>query len=248
MISNMKWLILLLSLFLLVNTAYSATIVGEVFEWYNFEKLDNVIVEINTTPVQRDISTDGFYSFEVPKGDYKIHAEYIVDGELVYVDDQNIKIVEDGNFLIDLIMFPVLDFEDPLSDINLDGGLDETLIEPELVEEENYGGLIISFIVLIVLIGLLFLASKDMLPKTKKEKLIKLREESDTKDLDKYARQVLDLLKRRGNRLTQKEIREEISEIGEAKISLIIAELEHIGKVKKIKKGRGNIIVLRDAK
>lgn len=41
---------------------------------------------------------------------------------------------------------------------------------------------------------------------------------------------------------TQKEIREQFPYISEAKISLMISELEHDGHVRKIKKGRGNIV------
>ena len=76
----------------------------------------------------------------------------------------------------------------------------------------------------------------------KETELKKQKEES----LDKYALEVLDILKKSGNRLTQKELREKISSIGEAKISLILNELEAAGKIKKIKKGRGNIIILKE--
>ncbi|MBT4870233.1 MAG: hypothetical protein HON47_01530 [Candidatus Diapherotrites archaeon] len=239
-------LFLILFFLVLLNVSFSATITGEVFEWYNFEKLDEVIVEINTSPIQRDISTEGVYSFEAPLGEYAIHAEYYEKGDLIYTDDQNVIITNEGNFVIDLIMFPVLDFDEEIIDFDLDDiNLEEGIIEKE-DKVEDYSGLIISFIVLIILLILLFLASKDMLPKTKKEKRIELRKSQNTDDLDKYARQVLELLKKRGNRLTQKEIRDVITEIGEAKISLIIAELEAIGKVKKIKKGRGNIIILKE--
>jgi len=55
---------------------------------------------------------------------------------------------------------------------------------------------------------------------------------------------VVDALKRCGNRLTQKELREKVT-FGEAKTSLVVAELEEAGIVKKIKQGRGNIIVLK---
>ncbi len=34
-------------------------------------------------------------------------------------------------------------------------------------------------------------------------------------------------------------------DLSEAKISLILTELEHKGKVEKIKKGRGNVILLK---
>jgi len=50
-------------------------------------------------------------------------------------------------------------------------------------------------------------------------------------------------LKKEGGRMTQKEIRKHIN-LSEAKISLVIAELEDSGKIKKIKKGRGNILIL----
>jgi len=53
----------------------------------------------------------------------------------------------------------------------------------------------------------------------------------------------LKFIKKEGGRTTQKEIRKNIG-LGEAKVSLIITELEHKKKVKRIKKGRGNIIIL----
>jgi uncharacterized membrane protein len=43
-------------------------------------------------------------------------------------------------------------------------------------------------------------------------------------------------------RVTQKEIRKSFP-MSEAKISLIITDLESQGKVRKIKKGRGNVII-----
>ena len=58
-------------------------------------------------------------------------------------------------------------------------------------------------------------------------------------------REAVAVLKNCGGRLTQKELREKMPEYGEAKISLMVAELEEMGLVKKFKKGRGNIIVLK---
>ena len=52
------------------------------------------------------------------------------------------------------------------------------------------------------------------------------------------------MLKEEGGRATQKAKRKEI-QLSEAKISLMIEELEHKGIVEKIKKGRGNIIILK---
>ena len=55
---------------------------------------------------------------------------------------------------------------------------------------------------------------------------------------------LIKIIKREGGRTTQKYIRKQIP-LSEAKISLMIAELEHKGIIEKIKKGRGNIIILK---
>jgi len=62
------------------------------------------------------------------------------------------------------------------------------------------------------------------------------------KESGDYLDKILELIKKEG-RITQKEIRKQIP-LSEAKISLIISELEAKGIVRKIKRGRGNIIIL----
>jgi uncharacterized membrane protein len=73
-------------------------------------------------------------------------------------------------------------------------------------------------------------------------------EQKDNKEkveeLDDDLKKVLDILKAEGGRTTQKEIRKHIP-LSEAKVSLIITEMEVKGMVEKIKKGRGNIIILK---
>ena len=56
--------------------------------------------------------------------------------------------------------------------------------------------------------------------------------------------EILRFIKEKGGRVTQKDIRKRFPS-SEAKISLLISELEHKGKLEKIKKGRGNIIILK---
>jgi len=60
------------------------------------------------------------------------------------------------------------------------------------------------------------------------------------KRLPKEAAQVLEIIKKE-QRLTQKELRKKLP-WSEAKVSLIVADLEERGLIKKIKKGRGNIL------
>ncbi len=65
---------------------------------------------------------------------------------------------------------------------------------------------------------------------------------AETKDND--LEQLTKIIKQEGGRTTQKDIRKQIP-LSEAKISLMITELEHKGVIEKIKKGRGNIIILK---
>ena len=51
-------------------------------------------------------------------------------------------------------------------------------------------------------------------------------------------------MKQKHKRTTQKEIRK-IIPLSEAKISLMITDLESRDLIKKVKKGRGNIIILK---
>src|SRR3989344_4249785 len=62
---------------------------------------------------------------------------------------------------------------------------------------------------------------------------------------EKDVAEVVGILGRYGGRMTQKELREKMPQYGEAKISLIVAELEAEGKIKKFRKGRGNVLVLK---
>jgi uncharacterized membrane protein len=79
-------------------------------------------------------------------------------------------------------------------------------------------------------------------------KAVPAEEQKDKKEkveeLDDDLKKVLDILKAEGGRTTQKEIRKHIP-LSEAKVSLIITEMEVKGMVEKIKKGRGNIIILK---
>lgn len=61
---------------------------------------------------------------------------------------------------------------------------------------------------------------------------------------EKLVKEVIDFIKTEGGSTTQKDIRKNFTS-SEAKISLVITELVHKGKIEKIKKGRANIIVLK---
>jgi LPXTG-motif cell wall-anchored protein len=76
---------------------------------------------------------------------------------------------------------------------------------------------------------------------TKEDKTEHTNEKKE--EIEPDLQNILDFLKREGGRTTQKDLRREIP-FSEAKISLMISELESKKKVRRIKKGRGNIIIL----
>lgn len=160
--------------------------------------------------------------------------------------------VGEGTFVIDLILLPTLgNFPD---DVLPD---DEPLTIWEQLGQGPFGWLGIMAIILVgagyaVLHVRQNRGMQKTLPAVKDtnaaETLAAQAEKQvafDPEHMDKYALEVMQILQRSGNRMTQKDIRAQVS-IGEAKVSLIISELENYGLVKKIKKGRGNILILTE--
>ncbi len=111
--------------------------------------------------------------------------------------------------------------------------LDIILFE-DLVEEEQDSNLIIILAVFIVAVLIILFYIRR-----RKKRKVESKEDALENGLDK----IMKIIKKHGGRATQKEIRKELP-LSEAKVSLMISELEDKGVVKRIKKGRGNIIVL----
>jgi len=196
----------------------AATVHGTIYD-SDIEVVNGVIVTINTLPEQTSVASQGDYSFEVNVGDYFIEFEYFEENQLVYSQIEEISIIEEGNYLIDIILLPNLN--DDITEDNLD------VINP-------YNGSSTYWIVYIILLLIVsyFVWRKIKNPPLKKTSL----EEDDIK-------KVLEVIQKEGGRTTQKDIRKKLF-LSEAKASLILTELEHDKKIRRIKKGRGNIIIL----
>jgi len=215
----MKYLYIVLLLLLIYQTQ-AATIYGTVYD-LSLSKVNNVIVEINTLPQQRFVAANATYRFEVSKGEYRITTTFY-DKTVQLRATENITIVDDGIYVLDLFLYPSFD-DEIYSDLNFD------ITYPYETKPRFPYTAILVIIASALLLYLLYIQIKP--------KSVQLSNEYGS---DK----ILTLLKNNQGRMTQKEIRKEIP-LSEAKISLMIAELEASNKIKKIKKGRTNIIVMR---
>jgi uncharacterized membrane protein len=212
--------ILLLLILIFIGTVNATTLYGNIYDW-NLEQVEGAKITINSIPEQSLIAIDGSYSFELNPGDYNLHGEYTISGEIIASSTEEIIINEEGDYRIDIILFPEIGYEE-MEDLNLE--------DLNLYSNSNNYFLVLGVILIIIFFAIWF-------KKQKSKKII-----TDL-DIDE-AERVFNLIKQNGGRITQKEIRKALA-MSEAKLSLIITELIHKNKIEKIKKGRGNIIILK---
>ena len=242
-----KILPLVLFIFLLINIAHAATIHGTIYD-LELNQINNVIVEVDSTPKQRLVSNNGEYSFNLPEGTYTITATYYASDD-DYIASEQIIIESDGDYILDLFLFPNLDDID-----TLDFDITSDLAEPKKSDIWIYV-LIIALIIILIII-LKFKYKKII--KSKPKKIEEIKEEKVTEEKpeikeevekieevepDEILEKVFNIIKKE-KRITQKELRKRIN-LSESKISLVISQLESENKIKKIKKGRTNILVLK---
>lgn len=220
-----RGLIAVLMFLFCLQIVFGATIKGDVYD-FSLEEVQGARVTVNTTPEQHIIAKDGSYSIQIPNGFYELRAELIEDNRVVAFEVRNLSVKQTGTYVIDFILFPSFEEIDDLQ-------TDQNFSFPE--EDDND----ISFFVLVVVfLIILFL----FLYKFNKKITKNVIDSTKVEDLDLES--VISVIKKEGGRTTQKEIRKHLP-LSEAKISLMITELEHKGIVEKIKKGRGNVIILK---
>ena len=232
---KLRALILPILLILTSSIVFAANIEGSIYD-IELNELNDVVVEINTVPKQSFVSKDGRYSFDVPIGDYLIIARH---GQ--GIAEESIIVNDAGNYNIDLILFP--DLSEDVALLDESDLVVETFEEPEKNSYSFY--YLIGFIAAIaIIIGIIFHYKRKLETSLKKElKEMKDTQKEKKEDVEADLKELLDFIKKESGRTTQKDIRKHFPQ-SEAKISLMVAELEHKGKIKKIKKGRGNIVTL----
>ena len=249
-----KPIVYVLLIIFLINFSFAATLHGAVYD-SGYNQVKNIQVTINTTPKQSLISKNGAYFFFVPLGTYEILAEKFYQRELLYSQGSVVKVSKDGEFQVDIIMegMPIeIPEEEDL------GPSFFTILRARL-------GAFFVPVIMVILIAFFGTAGYILWWVIKKRPKLVISIDSESAEMPKQiasigtsvsmgnkdpiiektysADTVLKAIKDEGGRSTQKDIRRRIP-LSEAKVSLMISELESQGKIKKIKKGRGNIIIL----
>jgi uncharacterized membrane protein len=200
------------------------------------------LLTINTTPTQQIILANGTYHLNVPPGTYRMS---IVHGTTrTTEDDLTVTVTDDGDYQYDFILFPTTATEEDLLD-----DLEESLTEPAESGASIWRYLLGALIAAIAISTIVWRRKKGNGRKEEKDAekhdasektVVTPLERPEKTDLA----QIMNILDEEGGRATQKELRKHIP-ASEAKISMMLTELEHQGKIERIKSGRANIIVKR---
>jgi uncharacterized membrane protein len=182
-----------------------------------------------------------------------LKAFYYKQGELKLYAEENITIHEEGDYILDIILFP------PLTEISKVEKMED--IEFPTFEEQKENGFPIQIMAVLVVVGIivagLFIIRRRSVRIAEPQRVVeqqKIAEQPEKEEthideaqaeIPDDLKEVLEILKKEGGRITQKELRRRLG-YSEAKMSLIIADLERRGFVEKVKKGRGNTIFLKE--
>ncbi|MEA3283095.1 MAG: hypothetical protein U9Q68_11210 [Euryarchaeota archaeon] len=265
----LRCLLLIAVLVVCVPSAAAAVVHGTTYEWSTFEVLENTIVLVNSTPPQKLVAPFGSYTFDLPEGAYAIRAEYYRGNLLEYCAEEELTIVGGGDFVLDLLMFPPIEDVYLYEDINLS---EDSFDYEELPEDEENSTVLLyatGIISVLAIISALFLWKSgkkgngtggtdetdgkedygyeplEPEPEESEESGSRGELEPDGAEssIPSDLQEVLSIVGEHDGRITQKNLRLRLN-CSEAKASLMITDLEDRGLVKKVKKGRGNVIIL----
>lgn len=244
-----RTIIAIFTLALILTTfAQAAVLYGTVYD-ARLNALPKALVEINTTPRQTMVATRGEYSFNVSPGYYKIKAVF----ENASTNTEAL-VASEGEFRIDLVMIDVDIGELNADETSLPSTLNETLAEEKTQPPTQ--GETLAFFAIAALAAAALVATALFFTRFKKQTKIEAKTTARKKArrevarivkekrvaLTREQRELLEKIKGAGSRLTQRELRKQV-DYSEAKVSLDLDVLESQGLIKRIKKGRGNIII-----
>ncbi|MBI4983629.1 hypothetical protein HZC32_03220, partial [Candidatus Woesearchaeota archaeon] len=122
-------LVAVVGILLLASLSPAATLRGSIYN-SKLELENDVLVEINTVPLQKFLSKDGNYQLQIPPGKYNLTVRKADLGAL-----EEIEINHEGEYVYDLFLFPDVSKEEDLwKDVS-----PETLVVDVLAESSEWG-------------------------------------------------------------------------------------------------------------
>lgn len=235
-----KKLLLLLVFLLIVPYSLGARVYGTVYD-LSLEPVPGAVVEVNTTPSQRYLSPDGLYEFELQPGSYLLTASELRAEIVIASAEEEVIVESDGNFVLDLILYPEILDESELLDPDALAFVEDDFGEPSL----GLSLLVLAAVALIltVVVILIVVRTKGLVGMFETTVDFLRREKKAPTHIPPDLQELYTLISDAGGRITQRELRKKIP-LSEAKVSLMVAELVELGLVKKFKRGRGNVLVL----
>lgn len=207
-------------IFIIITLLHSTTLNGQIISAESFENINNTLIKI-TGPTTTQFVASQNYSIELIEGEYEISAHHLEQEEC----SSSEKVVVSGESMIfDLVLFCGLD--DPFF-------LDESGVDFSFENQDSPQNLslyFLGFLILFTIAIFLYYISKN-----------KSKIKEDKTELDDDSIKILEIIKSHEGRILQSELRD-ILKFSESKMSLVLTELEVLEKIKRIKKGRGNII------
>jgi uncharacterized membrane protein len=210
----MRWNWLLLSCILIASICSASFVHGEIYG-QDLQKLNNTVITIQGAFSYQLVSEKSNYSIFLPPGHYTISASASgIDGKELFVEEKIIAGADDQQ--LDLVLKPGSDMGSLL----------------------YIGAFVLLAAVLSIVLFLWLDTNRKPKPAAPGPDALHI---AKPMELDSDAKSVLRVLDGMEGRATQKDLRESLG-FSDAKLSLILSELESIGKVKKFKRGRGNIV------
>jgi len=266
---NTRLLLIAIVIILISPTVSAITIHGTVYEWSTFEPLDNALMEVNSTPTQFRVAASGVYSFNLLPGDYLIKTSYYQNETLVYYSEDTLTVTDyEGDYVFDILMFPLQEVAEEFPDEDIGNVTYD--VEDNILPGFDLTYTAVALLILMIMVAAAYYyyykkrdgledesePTKSIEP-TESTKLsepvpgvhIENAHPDDRRpapDIDKLPgdlKEILEILESLGGRMTQKDLRARLN-CSEAKVSLMITDLEDRGLIHKVKKGRGNIILL----
>lgn len=94
----------------LADSKITATVHGATYASDTLEPLNDTVIYVNSNPPQSVVAKDGEYSFELVPGDYTITARCYQNNTLTYLKETTLKIEGEGNYVFDLLLYPVSEY------------------------------------------------------------------------------------------------------------------------------------------